>query len=149
MVTDARTNRDLTVTGSMSITSLSGGQADVVTSASASGGKKSSEVVETTQMLRPQMLVPSLMSGPEPAVLAPVAPRKLILLRQTPTDPLPWRQPSLSICLNGKHERRFPTGRNVTWGPLNVKSFANHDASSVADASAVSAEELGVGIAVP
>ncbi len=89
------------------------------------------------------------MRAPVQAALEPAAARKAIHPRPTPMDPLQWQRPLPSIFPSGRRARTIPTGRKVTvGGQLNVKSFANHDASADADASAVSAEELGVGIAV-
>ncbi len=133
----------------MNITATSSGDADVMTSASASGGKKSSA------------------SGGEDADAKAADARASADARADAADvrssSTTEDNPSSSnsdgsiavaaaFAINlPEWETRatIPTGRNITVdGQLNVKSFANHDASAIADASAVKAEDLGVGIAV-
>ncbi len=133
----------------MNVTATSSGDADVITSASASGGKKSSE------------------SGGEDADAKAADARASADSRADSSDArtssTTQDNPSSSnsdgsiavaaaFAINlPEWETRatIPIGRSVTVdGQLNIRSFANHDASAIADASAVEAEDLGVGIAV-
>ncbi len=148
-VTDVRTNRDLTVGGTMNMLSTSAGKSDTSSTASAKGGKKDSAGTSDDTGTKAADARADADSRAEDK-----GARTSSSTEANPTasnsDGSIAVAAAFSINLPESETRAMiPNGRTVTvTGASQIRSLANHDATTVADASSASAGDLGVGIAV-